>query len=90
MSEETRQELMTFPGHFEVKAMGLTSADFEELVLSLVRVAVPELGDKAARTAPSKGGKYVSVTIAFEAQSKDQLDAVYQSLVANPRVLYAL
>lgn len=90
MSEEKPQELMTFPSAFEVKAMGLASVDFEELVLSLVRVEVPELGDKAARTAPSKGGKYISVTVAFEAQSKDQLDAVYQSLVANPRVLYAL
>ncbi len=90
MTEETPQEVMSFPCDFEVKAMGLDSEDFETLVLSLVRTQVPELGDKAARTAPSKSGKYVSVTVAFEAKSKAQLDAVYQALVDNPRVLYAL
>lgn len=90
MSEDTSAELMSFPCDFEVKAMGKASEDFEQLVLAIVRQQVPELGDKARRTAPSKSGTYLSVTVAFEAQSKAQLDAVYQALVDEPRVLYAL
>ncbi|MGB0866016.1 MAG: YbeD family protein [Granulosicoccaceae bacterium] len=90
MSEQSPEELITFPCDFEVKAMGKASEDFEALVLAIVRKLVPELGDKARRTAPSKSGTYISVTVGFEAQSKEQLDAVYQALVDEPRVLYAL
>lgn len=89
MSEE-KEELLTFPCDFEVKAMGKVSPDFESLVLSLVRQQVPELGDKARRSAPSKSGTYISVTVGFQAQSRAQIDAVYQTLVAEPRILYAL
>ncbi len=90
MSEEEKQPLMTFPCDFEVKAMGKAADDFEQLVLSLVRLKVPELGDKALRISPSKSGTYLSVTVGFVAQSKEQLDAVYQTLVDDPRILYAL
>lgn len=90
MVEETQEEIMTFPCDFEVKAMGKDEDDFEQLVLTIVRKLVPEIGDKARRTSNSKSGTYLSVTVGFEAQSKDQLDAVYQSLVDEPRVLYAL
>ena len=34
---------------------------------------------KAVRTRPSREGKYVSVTVTFEASSKAQLDAIYQA-----------
>lgn len=87
---ETQQEIMTFPCDFAVKAMGKTAVDLESLVLSLVRLHVPELGGKARSCTLSKNGNYTSVTVGFEAQSRAQLDAVYQSLVDEPRVLYAL
>jgi len=90
MAAETSAEIMSFPCDFEVKAMGKASEDFESMVLALVRQQVPELGDSARRTSTSKSGTYLSVTVGFEAQSKDQLDAVYQTLVDEPRVLYAL
>lgn len=90
MVEETQKEIMSFPCDFEVKAMGKADEGFEALVLSLVREKVPELGDKPRRTSVSKSGTYLSVTVGFEAQSKDQLDAVYQILVDEPRVLYAI
>jgi len=67
MSEE-KEELLTFPCDFEVKAMGKVSR----------------------RSAPSKSGTYISVTVGFQAQSRAQIDAVYQTLVAEPRILYAL
>lgn len=90
MVEETQKEIMSFPCDFEIKAMGKAEDNFEALVLSLVRKKVPELDDKPRRTSSSKSGTYLSVTVGFEAQSQDHLDSVYQILVDEARVLYAI
>jgi putative lipoic acid-binding regulatory protein len=42
------------------------------------------------RVRPSSGGKYLSVTVTFEATSKDQLDAIYQDLTDHERILMSL
>jgi putative lipoic acid-binding regulatory protein len=39
---------------------------------------------------PSKAGNFVSVTATVEAQSKTQLDAIYQELTDCEQVLMAL
>jgi len=38
----------------------------------------------------SSGGKYVAVTVVIEATSREQLDAIYQDLTADERVVWAL
>ncbi len=86
-AEET---LFEFPCEFSVKAMGLASDDFDALVVAIVRRHVPGLGEGAARSRPSKGGRYTSVTVTFEATSKAQLDAIYQDLTDHERVLMSL
>ncbi len=89
MSNE-EETLFEFPCQFSVKAMGLAAPDFDALVLSIVRQQVPNIGEGAVRTRPSKGGKYLSVTVTFEADSKTQLDAIYQALTDNERILMSL
>jgi len=84
------ETLFEFPCEFSVKAMGLSADDFDALVVGIVRQQVPELGEGAARSRPSKGGKYTSVTVTFEATSKAQLDAIYQALTDHERVLMSL
>lgn len=87
----TEQEtLLDFPCKFSVKAMGLATDDFDLLVVEIINRHVPNLGEGAVRTRPSREGKYVSVTVTFEASSKAQLDAIYQALSANDRVLMSL
>jgi hypothetical protein len=39
---------------------------------------------------PSKAGTYLSLTITIVAQSREQLDAIYQELSSHPLVLMAL
>ena len=91
MNRPTDEEtLFEFPCRFSVKAMGLAEDDFDALVAGIVRAHVPELGEGAVRSRPSKGGKYLSVTVTFEATSKAQLDAIYQALTAHERVLMSL
>jgi len=88
--EEREETLFEFPCQFSVKAMGLAADDFDALVVSIVSRHVPGLGKGAAQTRPSSGGKYLSVTVTFEASSKAQLDAIYQSLTDHEQVLMGL
>ncbi|MFK7857319.1 MAG: YbeD family protein [Granulosicoccus sp.] len=86
MSEET---LIEFPADIAVKAMGLCTDDFEAHITELV---MPHILPQAVTvtTLPSKGGKYISVSVRFTAQSLEQLHAVYGVLKKEPRVLYTL
>lgn len=88
MSEQ--ETLLQFPCDFPIKAMGKAEADFDLLVVEIVRRHVPDLAEDAVKTRPSKGGKWVSVTITVKAESKAQLDAIYMDLSSHERVVMAL
>jgi len=86
-NEET---LLKFPCTFPIKAMGKADPGFEMLVLELVRRHAPEADHKAVKTRPSKGGKWLAVTVTIEATDKDQLDAIYQALTDHEKIVMAL
>ncbi len=89
MTDET-ESLMQFPCEFSVKAMGLAEGDFDAVVVEIVRRHVADLGESAVKSRLSKGGKYVAVTVTFEATSREQLDAIYHALTDDDRVLMSL
>ena len=89
MSAE-KETLLEFPCRFPIKAMGLAAADFDMLVVGIVRRHAPDLKESAVQSRSSRGGKYLSVTVTIEATSKDQLDAIYQALSDHERVLMSL
>jgi putative lipoic acid-binding regulatory protein len=97
MTDDVRQDdqpdntsLIAFPCEFSVKAMGLAETGFDALVVEIVRRHVPGLGEGAVRSRSSSGGKYTSVTVTFNASSREQLDAIYQALTDHERVLMSL
>ncbi len=81
---------MQFPCSFPIKAMGYADAGFEPRVVEIVRRHAPDVNEAAVQHRPSVGGKYLSVTVTIEAQSRDQLDAIYQELTDCEQVLVAL
>ena len=82
--------LLEFPCTFPVKAMGRAEKDFDALVVEIVRRHVPDLAENAVSSRPSKGGKWVSVTVTIRATSQEQLDAIYRALTEHDRVVMAL
>jgi len=82
--------LFDFPCRFPIKAMGRDEDDFETTVVGIVRRHVPDLGEGAVTTQPSRNGRFVSVTVTFTATSRDQLDAIYADLTAHNQILMAL
>ena len=90
MNDTTDKPVMEFPCEFPIKVMGHARDDFEALVATLVRQHVPDLGEGAIRSRPSKEGKYIAVTVTVTATSREQLDAIYYALTACEHVLMAL
>lgn len=87
MSDET---LLEFPCDFPIKVMGRESPGFRELTKSLVEIHTGPIDDAAIRSAPSRNGRFVSVTITVVAQSQQQLDDIYREITSHEDVLMAL
>jgi len=95
MSQEDKQaannkdSVMEFPCSFPIKALGIARDNFDSLIVEIVRKHYPDITEGAVKTKPSRQGKYISVTVTIEAQSREQLDNIYLELTAHERVLMA-
>lgn len=90
MTDQQPESLLTFPCDFPIKIMAHAREDMELLIVSIVRRHVPNLGEGAVTSRMSKGGKYLAVTATFQAQSRAQLDALYQELSTQEFVVMVL
>jgi putative lipoic acid-binding regulatory protein len=83
-------DLFNFPCEFPVKAMGKSCPELEIAVIEIMNRHVPDLGEGAVRMRPSSKGNYISITVTIQAQSREQLDAIYMDLTACELVAYAI
>lgn len=90
MKVENSKPVLQFPCDFPLKVIGPNADDFEALVVDIVRRHVPELDAAAVSTRPSGGGKYLSVSMNFTADSREQMDALYRELSSHERVVWVL
>ena len=89
-NEQEQETLFEFPCEFPIKAMGKTCAELEIAVIEIMNRHVPDLGEGAVRMRPSSKGTYTAITVIIQAQSKDQLDAIYMELTACEHIAYAI
>ncbi len=82
--------LIEYPSAFPIKVMGLNADGFVQALIDVARRFDPALDAQAVTTRPSKGGKYLGVTLTVTATSREQLDALYLSLTAHPMVKVVL
>ena len=87
---DNEETLLKFPCDFPIKVMGRAEPGFDELIVELVRKHAPDLTEGAVKCRPSKGGKWISVTVTLRAESKAQIDAIYLDLTAHEKVVMAL
>lgn len=90
MTEPEHDSPFEFPCMFPVKAMGKNIPDLDAVIVGIVRRHVDDLSENAVKTRTSKGGKFISITVEFEAQSKAQLDAIYTDFNACPDIIMTL
>ena len=89
MSDE-KETLLTFPCRFPVKMMGKDEPEFHEAALQLIEAHAGRVSPEDIRSAPSRNGNFVSVTITIDASSQEQLDKIYRDASENERIMVAL
>ena len=82
--------LLEFPCAFPIKAMGRNGGIFEQTVQEIVFRHAAAWSDDSVQMRPSGAGNFVSVTITVRAESRQQLDRIYQDLTDCELVLMAL
>jgi len=90
MAVEENEAKMEFPCDYGIKAMGITSPEFDAIVVSIVRRHVADLKEGAISSKQSAGGKFTSVTIDFYVTSREQLEAIHRDLISHELVKYVL
>ena len=89
-SPTDKKTLLEFPCEFPIKIMGKASDKLKELVVEVVKKHAPDFDPATLTIKESKEGKFHSITATITAESKKQLDAIYQELTSNELVLMAL
>ena len=85
--EET---LIEFPSDFFVKVMGSAIPEFHAKIVEIAEKHDPRFNPDEIKLKHSKTGKYTSLTLKIHAESKPQLDGLYQELTDCELVLWAL
>ena len=84
------QSLIEYPSAFPIKVMGANVEGFAEAMVSLAREFDPGFDAATIETRPSKGGKYLGLTLTITATSRAQLDELYRTLSTHPMVRVVL
>ncbi|PZU29128.1 MAG: hypothetical protein DI584_03720 [Stenotrophomonas sp.] len=79
-----------FPGTFELSAMGAANIGLEAELPKLLQSAGIEVLEERISWKQSSNGKYVSVRIAFKAESREQYDAAHTAMREHPEVKWTL
>ena len=80
--------LLEFPCELPIKVLGKNETAFRDAAMAIVRAHYGEEHRVAEQL--SREGAYLSLTITVRAESREQIDAVYNDLVAAPQVMIVL
>jgi putative lipoic acid-binding regulatory protein len=90
MSDELYESPLQFPCDISIKVVGHNTADFETVIVELIRPHVPDLDPTQVRIRESRNQRYLSLTIPVNASSRAQMDTIYQALSDHDQVVMAL
>ena len=79
-----------FPGEFEITAVGNSSANLPVHIPQLLERAGLRVLHESVRHRHSGAGNYVSVTVRFFCDSREQYESAHQALRADPDIRYTL
>ena len=79
-----------FPGTFELSAMGAADKDLETVLPTALLDAGIEVVHESVNWKLSTNGRFVSVRIAFHANSREEYERAHQALRDHPEVKWTL
>ena len=84
------QSLIEYPSRFPIKVMGLNVDGFVHAITRIAEQFDPAFDATTVELRPSKGDKYLGVTVTITATSRAQLDELYRTLSTHPMVKLVL
>ena len=90
MTVPKEEKLLDFPCDFPIKMMGREQPEFRDAAVALVERHTGKIRSGAIRTALSRNGNFLSITITIKAQNQQQLDDIYSDLSEHEEILVAL
>jgi putative lipoic acid-binding regulatory protein len=83
-------EVFDFPCVISLKAIGDDREDYAQFVIDSVRSVIGELDTSVISTRKSQQSNFISVTVPFTAQDREQLESVYRVLKEDARTRYLI
>jgi len=87
---ESPLDFLDYPCDFPLKVVGKSSALFEGIVSELLKGHLEAHHTIDIKKNPSKKNTYVSLTLTFQAQNRQQLENIYQCMHDCPDVIMTL
>lgn len=86
-----KKPLISYPTDYAFKVMGKQEHGFREYVrLLFQRLMGHEVSPDSIAELPSRGGKYLSLTVTVVLLSEEQRQTIYGQLFKEKRILYYL
>jgi len=79
-----------FPGEFEVTALANASADPKTRVPQILESAGLHVLHETVRHRPSREGNFISVTVTFRCDTREQYEAAHAALRADPDIKFTM
>ena len=79
-----------FPGEFEITAVGSASANLPTHVPQLLERAGLHVLHETVRHRHSGAGNFVSVTVSFRCENREQYEAAHAVLRGSPDIRYTM
>ena len=89
-SDPRKASLIEYPSIFPIKVMGAEQDGFVHAMVQVAQQFDPGFDAATVELRPSKGGKYLGVTLNITATSREQLDNLYRALTSHPMVKIVL
>lgn len=89
-SDPRKDSLIEYPSIFPIKVMGADQDGFVHAMVQVAKQFDPGFDATTVELRPSKGGKYLGVTLSVTATSREQLDNLYRALTSHPMVKIVL
>jgi len=90
MTHNNDNSILEFPCKFPIKMMGHNREAFHAAARAVIEQHAGTIDDDTIRLAASRNDRFVSMTVTIQAESQQQLDAIYVDLTANDEILVAL
>lgn len=90
MESEHTSPILTFPTWFPLKIFTIFEETIDEQVFKVLKSFFPELDKNEIVEKISGAGNYISFTANLVIESENQLQTIYQALMAIPNVVMVL